>query len=180
MQIAGVPRQALLLDALGIQARVQRFAKVSATLLHLADTVVNPGEVRLHGAIVRIAANQLFLDIQSLGVAHERFRGTPQVGASRQAEHIPDALIRHGALALQPVVTLRFGGQSVEVSLRALHQQFPRPCGAGQSLDRIVQFEEHRIRQPAQLLEAPLRPRPLPIRRVHLPRRGDDPAHQRQ
>ena len=120
-----------------------------------------------------------FSIVQRLPVAGQRLRRLTQVGLYGQAQHVADAFVGHGALALQAVVAGGFAGQAVQILLRALDQQFTGVGRAGQRHDGVVQFEEHGVGQAAHVLEALLGADALAIGHVPLPGSGEDSAHQR-
>ena len=163
------------------QAGVQRFAKLAAALMHLADAVVDARQVGLdacdcpdRGPPGPSRSPAPWCSSSSASAVRPGWRawaGPARRRCARRPWRVRAAAHRRRrirAARLSRYCCARFTSSS-------------RACvEPGRFGDGVVQFEQHRIGQAAHFLEAPFRARPLPIGRVRLPGSGDDPAHQRE
>ena len=114
------------------RGRVQRFPEIADVLLHAANAVVDLRHIARAGLVVGIALGEPALDLQRLVITGQRLGRLSQVGLRGQAQHVADAFVCHGALVLQRIVAAGFGGQAVQIPLRAFDQQLARARGTGQ------------------------------------------------
>src|SRR5207302_1601643 len=95
------------------------------------------------------------------------------------AEHIADALVGHGALALQTGVIGGFRGESVQVEAGARHQKLASLSRARKSGNGVVKLKQDRVGEAADVLEAAFGACALQIGGMGLPACGHDGANQR-
>ncbi len=187
----------------GVARRARQLALVAAPglgeiagglveLVRLTVDVAEDAEVLGQGALDAglVGGGAAQADLPRLQVAADRRVVLDQVRVGRVALQVADLLVGRGQLQLQRAIAGRFPRQAVEVFDPAPHQQIAGAGRAGQLLDARAELEEQRVREPADVLEAPRRAiallagdRALPQRDAeaadhgaHRQRGGDDRA----
>ena len=136
---------------------------------HLAEGLVASRQVSSRVDVVRVGLHEALADLQRLAIALRRTLRVTQVGCVGIPLNVAHLQVGLDQLLLEAAVAAGLLRQLAEVLERPLDQQMAGRSGSRQILDRPIELEQERCRQPANVVELPLGLRPLRAGHACLP-----------